>query len=113
MAVPRDEGGLRLQTLLIIATLLIGFTIEVVGYAVDPDGGKRFVGFAAIYGWLMAFALMSRIIPGKRRSLLVAGAAPLFLLALVSIALSFPIYLLPAGVLLLAIASVKDSTRSP
>jgi hypothetical protein len=109
MAASRRESTPRLQMALVLATLVIGLVIEVVGEAVEPNGGKRFVGFVVIYCWLVAFFVISMRVPGKRRTLLVAGAAPLFVAALASIALSFPIYVLPAAVLLLAVATAKDS----
>lgn len=108
MAAPNNKRRSRVPEILVASTVGIGLIIEVARYAVDPDDGKSFVGFIVVYGWLAVFTLASKEFPRRRRTMLVLGAVPLFLLATASVVLSFPIYVLPAVVLSAAIASAKD-----
>jgi hypothetical protein len=96
---------------LIRATFVVGAVVEVVGYLIEPDGGRRFVGFAVVYGWLGLFFALAQVIPTKNRTLTIIGGVPLLLLALISIVLSFPIYVIPAVILLLAVSRTKDSVE--
>jgi dolichol kinase len=110
MAAPADDRLSGISDYLVVATFGIGFTIQLIGYSLHPDGWRGFVGFGVIYGWLLVFTLFSKRFPRKRRTLLVVGGMPLFLLGIASIVLSFPIYVLPAIVLAFAIANVKDAS---
>lgn len=109
MAVLRGEARRRIPYILVGITITVHFTIEVVGYVVEPNGGKRFVGFIGIDGWLFILSLLSAEFPAKRRTLLAVGSAPILMLALVSIFLSFPVYVLPAIFVVLALVNSKDS----
>lgn len=108
MAAPADDRLSGISDYLVVATFGIGFTIQLIGYSLHPDGWRGFVGFGVIYGWLLVFTLFSKTFPRKRRTLLVVGGIPLFLLGIASIILSFPVYVVPAAVLAVAITRVRD-----
>ena len=107
----RLRSPLHLSRLLLLLTFLTGLSLTVAGYLVEPDGGKSFLGFLVIYGWLAVFSSWSLATPSKRRTLLVIGSMPILFVGAASIVLSFPVYVLPAAVIALAIASERDLPR--
>jgi hypothetical protein len=108
MIMPRNKlSGLPGQ-----GHIAVHFGIEVMGYIVEPNGFERFVGFIGIAGWLFVLSLLSAEFPARRRTLLAVGSVPILMLALVSLFLSFPIYVLPAIFVVLALANSRDFNRS-
>jgi hypothetical protein len=93
--------------LLVLFAIGLGFGIAFSEYW-QGDNGRSFIGFGLVYGWLALFAVLAWIQPQKERTLLVTGSAPLALLAVTSVVLSFPVHVLPFLSTLAAISRARD-----
>lgn len=99
------DTGLRLACV----ALLVAVGLIIVESIVFEYGLTGVAEFSLVYAWLAIFVWASTKMPSKRRSLLIAGALPLAIVAVGLTILSFPTHLLPLFIMMMAIA--KSSNR--
>jgi hypothetical protein len=94
----------------VIAALLLETVITITLFLVNPEyHTDDFIGFGVISGWLAIFALVAKLLPSYRTVLLVIASLPLGGAAILSLLLSFPIYV--PSFLLMVWATVLSSNK--
>jgi hypothetical protein len=92
----------------VVLAISLGFIIQVSLFLANPEyHTDDFVGFAVVYGWLGIFALAAWQSTRRRTLLLIVATGPLAVLAVISVILSFPIYVPPFLIMIYAIVASR------